>query len=155
MKREEIKENISKWLSQETQWKIKSSGNDPIYYFAWNVELSEVPAAICIEKNIDRVDIISNAKLEKDDMTAYKLTPDRRRFWSNLKMFTFPIGVMVNALPNSEQLENIQFVKMIYFDALTQDNLMNSLIRISDAMEIGGFVFRRFIESLEKRRQDS
>ncbi len=155
MNREEAKEKISRWLSQETQWKIQPNGNDPTYYFIWNVELEKIPAAICIEKNIDRVNIIGNAKLEEDDMTAYKLTPDRQRFWSNLKMYTFPIGVMVNAIPNSEQLENIQFARMIYFDALSQDNLIHTLIRVSDAMEIGGFVFRRFIESLEERRQDS
>jgi hypothetical protein len=157
MNREEAKENVSRWLSQEgeNQWKVQPNGNDPRYYFTWNVELAGIPAVICIEKKVDRVDIIGNIMLEEDDMTAYKLTPDRQRFWTNLKMHTFPIGVMVNAIPNSDQLETIQFAKMIYFDALTQDNLMNTLIRIFDAMEIGEFVFRRFIESLEERRRDS
>jgi hypothetical protein len=155
MKREEVKKNISRWLSQETQWKVQPNGNDPNYYFVWDVELVDIPAAICIKKKVNRVDIIGNVSFGEYDKTAYKLTRDKQLFWSDLKMNTIPLGVIAKALPSVEELENVQFTKMIYFDALTQDNLINMLIRVADTLEIAGFIFRRFVESLERRRQDS
>jgi hypothetical protein len=155
MKREEVKKNISTCLSQGTQWRVQPNRADGHYYFVWNVEAGRIPATVCIESDVVRVNIICNGSFDESDKTAYKLTLDKHLFWSNLKMHTFPMGVIVNALPNVEELENVQFIKMIYFDALTQDNLINTIIRVIDALEIGGFAFRRFIESLERRRQDS
>jgi hypothetical protein len=132
-----------------TQWRVQPNRADGHYYFVWNVEAGRIPATVCIERDVVRVNIICNGSFDESDKTAYKLTLDKHLFWSNLKMHTFPMGVIVNVLPNVEELENVQFIKMIYFDALTQDNLINTIIRVIDALEIGGFAFRRFIESLE------
>ena len=73
LKKDEVKEQILKWLSQEQDWKVEVS-TDPYYYFTCLVRLSEsMGCNICIENRIERVNVIGNAMLSQSDRINYKL----------------------------------------------------------------------------------
>lgn len=69
MKREEITELIKTWLleeSEQQEWRIVINDDDPHYYHCYGIinEKNTILCTICIEKNIDRVIIMSETKYE-------------------------------------------------------------------------------------------
>lgn len=155
MQREQVKEQIIEWLNEEQQdWQFRISKNEEVYYFSSLVKLGETLGCnVCIDKNIDRVIVVSIAKLSEQDGKSYRLTPQRKKFWTDLKMKLVPIGVSVNALPDLDNLESIQLIKLIYFDAWSRDKLIESILKVADALELTQLVFNNFAESVSRLDQ--
>ncbi len=155
MEREEIKNDILNWLSKETAWNIQIS-IDTLYYFVCIVKMSErMGCNICIEKNIDRVDVIANGKFSKEDNTNYKLSPkhEKERFWTTLKLSIIPLNVNIEPIPDIENLETIQIAKLIYFDGWSQNRLINTMLKVTNALESAELIYRNFSERMNQ--QDS
>ncbi|HET7344559.1 MAG TPA: DUF2299 family protein [Nitrososphaeraceae archaeon] len=66
----------------------------------------------------------------------YKLSPEKDEFWIHLRMNLIYVGINVAAIPDIESLESIQLTKPIYFDGLSQDKLIDVILRVTDALEL-------------------
>lgn len=63
--REEVKDQLIRWLSYEKSWSFQEHP-DPNYYFTCKVQMSEgLGCNVCTENDIERVDIIANGKFSK------------------------------------------------------------------------------------------
>jgi hypothetical protein len=153
LKKDEIKQQILQWIAQEQDWKIEVS-NDHYYYFACLIRLGhDMSCNVCIEQHIERVNIIANAKLSERDRLNYKLTPGREKFWIDLKMNLIHVGVNVTAFPEVENLESVQLAKTIYFDGWTQDKFIDTILKVTDALEMTELIFRNFSDTMTHRLQ--
>jgi hypothetical protein len=157
LEREQVKQQILYWLSEEQKKQkldVKIGSNEHYYYFACIVIFeSGLGCNVCIEKDIERVNIITNAVLGETDRSSYRLTPDKAKLWVSWKIENLRIGVNVVANPDVENLQNIQLSKVIYFDSWSRDKLMEAVIRITDALEPANFIFGSFSQNVSKRRQ--
>jgi hypothetical protein len=155
-KREEIKKQVLDWLSQEKDWKIEinSEEEEHYYYFSCKVELKKgMSCGVAIEKDVERVNIIVNGKFSENDVTSYKLSPSRRNFWIDLKVNLMLIGVNVTPNPNMEELESIRLAKPIYFDGWSHDKFIETILKVTDAVEMVQFTFHLFGETMNQQRQ--
>jgi hypothetical protein len=151
----QIKEQILKWLSQEKDWNIQVNPETD-YYFCCTVKMSEAGGCnVCIERDIDRVNVISNGKFTEGDAINYKLSPKKKKeeFWIALKTNLVHVGVNVDPKPDFENLETIQVAKLIYFDALSQDKLVNTMLKVTDAMDLIQLIYRNFSEEMSRQSQ--
>ena len=150
MGREEVKDQIIRWLSYEKNWSFQEHP-DPIYYFTCKVQMSEsLGCNVCVENDIERVDIITNGKFSQSDSIKYKLAPKNKKddFWLDLKIRLVHVGVNVNPMPDIENLRSIQIAKLIYFDRLSQDRLINTMLKVAEALELTELIFRNFSERM-------
>jgi hypothetical protein len=155
LKKDEVKEQILKWLSQEQDWKVEVS-TDPYYYFTCLVRLSEsMGCNICIENHIERVNVIGNAMLSQSDRINYKLSAEKDEFWIDLRMNLIHVGINVAAIPGIESLESIQLTKPIYFDGLSQDKFIDVILRVTDALELAELIFRNFSDAMSQQLHKS
>ena len=108
---------------------------------------------VCIEKDIDRVNIMATGKFSEEDAVNYKLSPKHKKekFWIDLKMNLVHVGVNVEAIPNLEILDSIQIAKLIYFDRWSQDRLTNSMLKVSDSLELVQLIYRNFSEMMSQQ----
>jgi hypothetical protein len=93
---------------------------------------------IALEKDIDRINIIGNGQLSTEDAKKYINVPKNKKdlFWIDLRMSVLPLGVLITPRPDHEKLESIQAARVIYFDGLSQDNFINTILKVTDALEI-------------------
>lgn len=168
MDKEEIKEQITTWLTEETKtqpWKIYHE-NDPYYHYVFNItkiidqiiegkieKIEVLFCTICIDKDVERVILLTNIKFSKKNGTNYKLSPEKGRYWSDLRLSIMPLGVGINAIPNIENLEVIQLRKIIYFDGWSRDRFMNDIFTLIDAAELVELLFRKFSNYMREKMQ--
>jgi hypothetical protein len=98
LQKDEVKNQILEWLSKEGNWNIQVNP-DPNYYFLCLVKMSErMGCNVCIEKHIDRVNVIASGKFSETDAINYKLSPKDKKdkFWIDLKMNLVHLGVNVD-----------------------------------------------------------
>jgi hypothetical protein len=156
-KREEIKNQILDWLSQEKDWQVVASKEEEehYYYFSCRVELTkDMSCNVAIEKDVERVNIIANGKFSENDVTSHKLSPSRKNFWIDLKVNLIHMGVNVAVNPNVEQLDSIQLGKPIYFDGWSHDKFIETILKVTDALELVEFTFHLFAEAMSQQRQE-
>jgi hypothetical protein len=130
---------ISEWLSKEKDWTTSLNEHETNYEMGWKiVMMGGMGCNIGLEKDIDRINIIGNGQLSTEDAKKYKLVPKDKKdlFWIDLRMSVLPLGVQISPRPNHESLEKIQIGKVIYFDGLSQNNLIDGLLKVTDALEI-------------------
>src|SRR5918995_5010076 len=91
-KREEIKQQILRWMSQEKQWQLvvsmKQEEITRYYYFFCVVIFSkDQNCGVGIEKDVDRVNIMIDATIAENDVSSYKISPphDKGKFWLDVK----------------------------------------------------------------------
>jgi hypothetical protein len=158
-KREEIKQQMLNWLSQEKDWQVmvsKEYEERYNYYFFCRVIFSEdMNCSVAIEKDVERVNIMIDAPFVEDDASSYKLspTPDKGRFWLQMKITLAQIGVNVAPIPNVEQLARLQVNKPIYFDGWSHDKFIETLFKVADGIEVAELFFKSFAESMRQRHQ--
>jgi hypothetical protein len=162
LNREEIKEQIKTWLAEEIKtqdWKIIHNEDDPYYYY-WctitrtrtviqkiekQIEKIEISlCTACIEKDIERVILFNNIKFSKSDSTNYKLSLEKEKFWYDVRLRLMPLRVNINAIPDIENIEQIELRKIIYFDGWSRDRFMNDFFTMIDAAELVELLFIRF-----------
>jgi hypothetical protein len=159
-KREEIKQQILDWISQEKDWKVelfdeKVQEEENNYYFYSRVILSEnTNCNVAIEKNVERVNVMVNAAFAKDDASSYKLSRDRHRFWIDMRISLAQMGVNVAAIPNVEELAGLQVSKLIYFDGWSHDKFIETLLKVTDGLIVAEFYFKNFADSMRRRHGD-
>ena len=151
MEREQVKQQILDWLSQEQRqqdWEVDVSDRDRHYYFSCLVRLSEkIGCNVCIDKDIERVIVITNATLPTNDIMRYKQSPDKLRLWTDLKMNLVLIGVNIVANPDVENLDSIQLIKTIYFDGWSRDRFMDTILKVTDGLELSELIFANFFQN--------
>lgn len=153
MGKAEVKDQIIKWLSKEKNWSFQEHP-DLNYYFTCKVKMSErMGCNVCIENDIERVDVIANGKFSESDAIRYKLAPKNKKddFWVDLKMNLVNVGVNVDPKPDIENLQSIQIAKLIYFDRWSQDRLINTMLRVTEALELTELIFRNFSEKMSQQ----
>jgi hypothetical protein len=158
MKRDEITEQINKWLVEETEqqeWKIAINYDDPHYYYCYRIvnDTDTILCTICIEKNIDRVIIMNEITFSRQDGTNYKLSREKGKYWIDLKLQLLNLGIDVKAIPDVERLETIQLRKVIYFDGWSRDRFMNDVLNIIDSSEIPELIFRNYSNYMNEKIQ--
>lgn len=160
MNREEIKEQIKVWLTEETKtqnWNLKQHENDPYYYYCYTItriiypkieeKIEKIEISLCtacIDKDIERVFLLNIIKFSKSDSTNYKLSLEKEKFWYDVRLRLMPLGVGIQAFPDIENIEQIQLRKIIYFDGWSRDRFMNDFFTMIDAAELVELLFRKF-----------
>ena len=99
------------------------------------------------------MDVIANGKFSESDAIRYKLAPKNKKddFWVDLKMNLVNVGVNVDPKPDIENLQSIQIAKLIYFDRWSQDRLINTMLRVTEALELTELIFRNFSEKMSQQ----
>lgn len=171
MNREEIKEQIKIWLTEEIKtqdWKIIHQENEPYYYYCCTItkiihqkieektEKIEISlSTTCIDKDIERVILFNLIKFSKSDSTNYKLSLEKEKFWNDVRLRIMSLGVGIHAIPDIENIEQIQLRKIIYFDGWSRDRFMNDFFTMMDAAELVELLFRKFSNYMsDKIRRD-
>jgi hypothetical protein len=160
-KREEIKQQILQWLSQEKQWQVVVSKEEDrkisdYYYFFCKVILSgDMNCDVGIEKDVDRVNIMVNPVIAQPDASSYKLSPkpDKYMFWIQVRISLAQMGVNVVAIPNVDDLASLQVNKPIYFDGWSQDKFVEAMLKVTDAVEVAELYFKTFAQDMRQRGQ--
>jgi hypothetical protein len=52
-----------------------------------------------------------------------------------------------------EQIESIELAKPIYFDGWSRDKFIETIIKVTDALELVEFKFHLFAERMARQRQ--
>jgi hypothetical protein len=87
-------------------------------------------------------------KFEDDDRKMYLLSPDKLRYWTELKVNLMLMGIGTTIEPENdvERLESIQLLSVIYFDGLNQDRFMDKVNKINEALGLCNIMWRKFID---------
>ena len=147
--KEQVRDQVLKWLSEvsiEQEWTIRSNDEDPYYYFVVGVidKNRIIRFKVCIERIIERIIIMNNVEFAKPNGIDYRLTPEKGRYWIDLRIHSMQLGIDVQAIPDVENMKGIQVRKMIYFDGLSQDKFMDGLLTILNSSDLADILFKRF-----------
>ena len=128
MNREEIKEQIKIWLTEETKtqdWNLKQHENDHYYYYCCTItriihpkieeKIEKIEISLCtacIDKDVERVILLNLIKFSKSDSTNYKLSLEKEKFWYDVRLRLMPLGVGIQATPDIENIEQIQLATL-------------------------------------------
>ena len=171
LNREEIKEQIKTWFVEETKmqhWKIVHNENDLNYYYYCTItkiinqvieekieKIESGLCTICIDKDVERVILFTNIKFSKSDSTNYKLSLEKEKFWNDVRLRLMPLRVGIYAIPDIDNIEQLQLRKIIYFDGWSRDRVMNDFFTMIDAAELVELLFRKFSNYMsDKVRRD-
>jgi hypothetical protein len=147
LKRSVVDAKVVAWLKSE-EWKVQKV-NDPNYYSFYDVIKSETNKFnLSIENDIERVTLFIRVKFEDDDRKMYLLSPDKLRYWTELKVNLMLMGIGTTIEPENdvERLESIQLLSVIYFDGLNQDRFMDKVNKINEALGLCNIMWRKFID---------
>jgi hypothetical protein len=149
LNKEEAVEKILKWLNYE-QWKYSVRDNEPNFHLVCKVDLSQDNGfLVCIEKTVERVIIFSKIKFSDEDLSNYKLSAEKYRFWIDLKTYLILMNVSTKIEPNLDALESIELSKWIYFDGLTQNKFIDTITKVTDAIELCNIMWAKFVDSIK------
>jgi len=149
-RREEIiQQQIQGWLAQEENLKIVSSGEDMRhgYFFSWRVQRTELRGCnVNIENNVERINIITNVNLPGAEIAANRIIVNTIDFLGALEINLEERGarVQVDATPDIEHLDSLQFGRVISFDELTRDGLIDAIQNVIDSIDLAQDLFARF-----------
>ena len=151
MNKEEVAEKIFKWLDFE-RWKYNINANEPNYFLIYKVDTSENSGfKVCIEKIVDRVIILSKIKFSQEDLSNYRLSAEKYKFWIELKTYLILMNVSTKIEPNLDELQSIELSKWIYFDGLTQDKFIDTTTKITDALDLCKIMWTKFVDSIKSQ----
>jgi hypothetical protein len=148
-KEEIIQQQIQGWLAQEENLEIMSSGEDMRhrYFFSWRVQRTELRECnVNIENNVERVNIITNVNLPGAEIAANRIIVNTIDFLGALELNLEERGarVQVVATPDIEHLDGLQFGRVISFDELTRDGLIDAIQNVIDSIDLAQDLFARF-----------
>jgi hypothetical protein len=63
------------------------------------------------------------------------------------------MGVNVVAIPNVDDLASLQVNKPIYFDGWSQDKFVETMLKVTDAVEVAELYFKTFAQGMRYRGQ--
>ena len=63
------------------------------------------------------------------------------------------MGVNVVAIPNVDDLASLQVNKPIYFDGWSQDKFVETMLKVTDAVEVAELYFKTFAQDMRQRGQ--
>ena len=152
--REEIDNKLAKWLELEG-WQVQKL-NEPNYYSLYKVTQSENSGCMVgIEKVIDRVNILARVSFGEDERKIYLLSPDKLKFWIELKinLMLLGIGTQIEPLNDPTRLKSIQLISVIYFDGLTHDKFIDNVNKLSDALGLCNIIWKKFIDSVAENQK--
>jgi hypothetical protein len=146
-KEEIIQLQIQVWLAQEENLEIVSSGEDMRhgYIFSWRVHRTELRGCnVNIENNVERVSITTNVNLA--EIAANRIIVNTIDFLGALELNLEERGarVQVDATPDIEHLDSLQFGRVISFDELTRDGLIDAIQNVIDSIDLAQDLFARF-----------
>jgi hypothetical protein len=151
LNREEATDKILKWLDSEG-WKYSVRDNEPNFDLVCKVDINENSGFIvCIQKIVDRVIIFSKIKFSEEDLSSYKLSVKKYKFWRDLKTYLILMNVNTKIEPNLDELESIELSKWIYFDGLTQDKFVETITKVTDAIELCNIMWTKFVDSIKNQ----
>jgi hypothetical protein len=93
----------------------------------------EVPMSIFKPRDYkDRISVYSNIKFDEEQKNSWKITDSsfKDEVMTELSQGLFMMSLVTRFHPNQNNLEQIIFQDMIYFDGLSKDRIMNSITRI-------------------------
>ena len=96
------------------------------------------------EFDIVSVTIQKTFSLPSEIRTSYGLSPHKRDFVSELKIYLMLIDVFLELTPSIDKLENIDVFTVIYFDGLFRDRFIHSILKIADAIEMCIILWKKF-----------
>jgi hypothetical protein len=148
-KEEIIQRQIQGWLAQEENLEIVSSGEDMRhgYFFTWRVLRTELKGCnVGIENNVERVNIITLVNLPAAEIAANRIRVNTIDFFSALEfnLEQRGAGVQVVPTPDIEHLDSLQFGRVISFDEMTRDGLIDAIHNVIDAIDVAEDLFARF-----------
>ena len=146
-KEEIIQLQIQVWLVQEENLEIVSSGEDMRhgYIFSWRVQRTELRGCnVNIENNVERVSITTNVNLA--EIAANRIIVNTIDFLGALELNLEESGtrVKVDATPDIEHLDGLQFGRVISFDEMTRDGLIDAIQNVIDSIDLAQDLFARF-----------
>jgi hypothetical protein len=143
--REQIEFNILKWFDEEN-WSYTIFEN-PAVYFQCILNRKDHSYNIVIEKDKDRIDLIKDIELPLEFQKSYKLSKDKYKFWTDLKVNLMQMEIGTNVSPSLEELETLRLSIVIYFDAFTQDKFMGAAVKFDDAIGLCDIMWKKFVDS--------
>ncbi len=147
--REEIKQKIVTWIN-ENNWS-HTEFSTPTVYFHCIINLKDGRKYnIVIEKIIDRIDFISTIDVPEDYQSSYKLSKDKYKFWTDLKVNLMLMDISTMVYPNLEELKTLEISAVLYFDAFSQDRFMQLTNKFADAIGLCNIMWKKFIDSQVK-----
>ncbi len=157
-KREEIKQQILRWLSHEKigKWQLVGRMRKSvaiITFYARLIFLKDMNCDVAIEKDVYCVNVMVNPVIAKDDESIYKLSPkpDKYNFWIQVRVNLALMGVNINPISNVDDLTGLQENKPIYFDGWSHDKFIETMLKVTDAVEVAELYFEIFAQSMRQQ----
>ncbi len=104
--RDEVISKIREWLKAEN-WKL-SEFSDANFQLAYKIVLSSGKEIyLGLEKSIDRLTIQNTLLIPPDVKNIYRLSPNKHKFFNELKVHLMQMEVSTEIYPSFEKLESI------------------------------------------------
>lgn len=149
----EATHKIRQWLIEENDILKFKKIDDTDQSFNYQVTLCEKPIHISMHNDHDRITLLSKMFLQPEQITAYSLlsTLNKKHICSDLLIILYQMGVHVHfSDPLKNQIEFINFQKIIYYDGFSKDRFFGDINSILKSIEITQEIFNYRIPSTPK-----
>ena len=144
--RDEVISKIREWLKAEN-WKL-SEFSDANFQLAYKIILSSGKEIyLGLEKSVDRLTIQNTLLIPPGVKNIYRLSPNKHKFFNELKLHLMQMEVSTEIYPSFEKLESINLANFIYFDGFSRNKLIHEIHKLADATDLVFIMWKKFTES--------
>ena len=144
--RDEVISKIREWLKAEN-WKL-SEFSDANFQLAYKIVLSSGKEIyLGLEKSVDRLTIQNTLLIPPGVKNIYRLSPNKHKFFNELKLHLMQMEVSTEIYPSFEKLESINIANFIYFDGFSRNKLIHEIYKLADATDLVFIMWEKFAES--------